>query len=124
MPVTQYRGKRKPSGGRLKTYRMKRVYEIAKRPTHTTVGATKRKQERVRTGIVKTRLLKVDVANVVNKEGKCQKTKIKSVVENTADPQLVRRNVLNKGAVIDTELGKARVTNRPGQEGAVNAKLI
>ncbi|MBW3012226.1 30S ribosomal protein S8e [Candidatus Woesearchaeota archaeon] len=124
MPITQYRGKRKPSGGRLKTYRLKRIYEIGNRPTHTTIGARRAKQERVRTGIQKIRLLKCDVANVMGKDGKAKIAKIKTVVENTADPQLVRRNVFNKGAVIDTELGRARITNRPGQEGTINAKLL
>ncbi|MEA1999387.1 MAG: 30S ribosomal protein S8e, partial [Euryarchaeota archaeon] len=35
-----------------------------------------------------------------------------------------RRNITTKGAVIETELGDAVVTNRPGQDGIVNAKLI
>ena len=37
---------------------------------------------------------------------------------------LARQNRLAKGAIIDTELGKARITNRPSQEGMVNAVLV
>ncbi|MCD6558125.1 MAG: 30S ribosomal protein S8e, partial [Candidatus Aenigmarchaeota archaeon] len=36
----------------------------------------------------------------------------------------VRRNIITKGAIIMTEDGRAVVTNRPGQEGVINAKLI
>ena len=34
------------------------------------------------------------------------------------------KNVLIKGAIIDTDLGKARITNRPSQESSVNAILM
>jgi len=55
---------------------------------------------------------------------KIEKTKIKSVIENKANPQYIRRNIITKGAVIETELGKAKVTSRPGQHGILNAVLI
>jgi len=124
MPITQAGMGRKASGGRLKAYRMKRVFELAGRPTHTTIGERRVKQDRIRAGDVKTRLLKADVVNVVGKDGKCQVAKIKNVTGNTADPQLVRRNIVNKGAVVDTEIGKVKVTNRPGQEGTINGVLL
>ncbi|MBS3163365.1 30S ribosomal protein S8e, partial [Candidatus Woesearchaeota archaeon] len=50
--------------------------------------------------------------------------KIKTILENPANRHYVRRNIITKGSVIDTDLGKARVTNKPGQEGAINAILI
>jgi small subunit ribosomal protein S8e len=31
---------------------------------------------------------------------------------------------MNKGAIIDTKLGKAKITSRPGQSGNINAVLI
>jgi len=46
------------------------------------------------------------------------------VKSNPANPFYIRRNIVTKGAVIETELGDALVTNRPGQNGMVNAKLI
>ena len=67
--------------------------------------------------------LTINAANIISK-GKSQKTKILSVIENTADPHFVRRNIVTKGAIIDTELGKARVTSRPGQKGVVDAVLL
>lgn len=31
---------------------------------------------------------------------------------------------MNKGAIIETKIGKARITSRPGQSGTINAILI
>jgi small subunit ribosomal protein S8e len=45
-------------------------------------------------------------------------------VENQANIHYVRRNIINKGAIIETNLGKARVTSRPGQTGTINAVLL
>jgi small subunit ribosomal protein S8e len=73
----------------------------------------------------KTRAKTINVAYVVDpKSNKVTKTEITSVVENHANIHYVRRNIINKGAVIETKLGKARVTSRPGQSGAINAILI
>ena len=52
------------------------------------------------------------------------KTEIISVVENPANIHYVRRNIMTKGAIIETELGKAKITSRPGQTGTINAILI
>ena len=46
------------------------------------------------------------------------------VVENPANPNYARRNIITKGAVIETSAGEARVTSRPGQSGQVNAVLL
>ncbi|MBW2995609.1 30S ribosomal protein S8e [Candidatus Woesearchaeota archaeon] len=114
----------KASGGRKKSYRKKKVFEKVRTPTYTVLGNRKTRQIRVNAGKIKTILLADNVANVVGKDGKCKKAKIKTVVENPANTQLVRRNVITKGAVVETELGKARITSRPGQEGTINAVLL
>ena len=44
--------------------------------------------------------------------------------ENKANQHYVRRSILTKGAVIKTEIGDARITNRPGQDGVINARLL
>jgi small subunit ribosomal protein S8e len=56
--------------------------------------------------------------------GETKRAKIETVVENRADPNYMRRNILTRGAIIKTELGKARVVSRPAQDGVVNAVLI
>ena len=68
--------------------------------------------------------MRVDIANVFSSSNKPQKVKILHVKENPANPHFVRMGVITKGAIIETELGLAKVVSRPGQTGAVNALLI
>ena len=73
----------------------------------------------------KDRLLRTEQASVTDpKSGKSFTSKILEVIENTANPNYVRQNIITKGSVIETEKGKAKVTSRPGQHGVVNAVLI
>ena len=58
------------------------------------------------------------------KTGHTKKVKILAVVKNPADRNLDRMKVITKGTIIETELGTAKVTSRPGQDGTVNAVLI
>jgi small subunit ribosomal protein S8e len=89
------------------------------------IGPKKSLKLRAFGGKEKLGLLYTDSANVMDPQtGRAKKVKILTVVENPADPHFVRRNVLTRGAVIQTELGKARVTSRPGQRGTVDAVLI
>lgn len=79
----------------------------------------------MRGGSEKVVLLFTDKANMINQQTKkAEVVKIKAVLETPSNRFLARRNILTKGAVIDTEKGRARVTNRPSQEGAVNAVLL
>ena len=59
---------------------------------------------------------------VVN--GKTKKSIIKNVVETPQNTFLARQNRLMKGAIIMTSEGKAKITNRPSQEGHINAVLL
>ena len=49
---------------------------------------------------------------------------LKTVLENPANRHYVRRNIITKGTIVDTEKGKAIITSKPGQEGCINAKLL
>jgi len=123
--ISQRRSKRKPTGGRYKKDRKKRKSELGNNPTFTKIGEKKIKSIRVRGGNNKLKVVSLDYANVYDpKTNKAKKAKILSVVENKANPHFVRRNIITKGAVIETELGKAKVTNRPSQEGTINAVLM
>jgi small subunit ribosomal protein S8e len=125
MANAQERSKRKVSGGIYKDYRKKKFYSLARDPTLTKVESKRVRKLRVRSGKEKLVLLSSDVANVFDpKEKKYKKAKIKTVLENPANRHYVRRNILTKGTIVDTELGKARIVNRPGQEAMVNAILI
>jgi len=57
------------------------------------------------------------------KTKKAKNVKIANVLETPANRFLARQNILVKSAIIETELGKARITNRPSQEGMVQAVL-
>ena len=121
----QGRSKRKPSGGRLRPIRKKRKCEIGREDQFTIVGPHKRKIIRVRGGNTKVQIFSAAKINVRDpKTGKVQQADIQNVVENPADPNYVQRNIITKGAIIKTSLGKARVTSRPGQHGVMNAVLI
>ncbi|MDQ2051612.1 30S ribosomal protein S8e [Natronolimnohabitans sp. A-GB9] len=119
----QGRSTRKRTGGRLKNVRKRRKNELGRLPTETQVGEQRFRTIDVRGNGTKTRALSTDVASV-NKGGETVAAEIEDVVENDANPNYVRRNIITKGAVIETSEGRARVTSRPGQTGQVNAVLI
>lgn len=117
---------RKPSGGKYKRAAKKRRREMGREPTETFLAEEVRmKIIRTRGGNRKVRLLRTNYANVMDpKKGICKKVAILNVVENEANKHYIRRNIITKGSIIETELGKAKVTSRPGQDGVVNAVLI
>jgi small subunit ribosomal protein S8e len=116
--------KRKPTGGVKRSYRKKRKFEKGSFPTETTLGKTKKKSRRGHGQNTKVRLLNVTHANISDPStGKTEKTKITRVLKNPANADYDRRGVITKGALIETALGTAQVTSRPGQNGIVNAIL-
>jgi len=125
MTVWQGRSLRKPSGGRIILARKKRKRELGREPALTRVGEGREKKKIIRTygGNEKVRLIEAVYANVFE-NGKGRKVRVIGVVENPANRQYVRRDVITRGAVIETEAGRALVTSRPGQDGVVNAVLL
>ena len=126
MAIWQGESKRKRSGGRRMMAHKKRKFEIGREPVLPTIGTQdKRKYVRVRAGKTRVRMLKAQTANVTNpKTGKTAAAKIQTVTGNPANINYVRRNIVTKGAILQTSAGKARVTSRPGQHGAINAVLV
>ena len=125
MARAQTRSLRRATGGRYWQARTKRKSELAGFAANTKVDEkTKVKSKRVIGGNAKVSMLTVKEVNVTDKKGKTQKAVIDNVVENPANPNLVGRNIVTKGAVVETKLGKVRVTSRPGQEAVVNGVLI
>ncbi|MFP8958720.1 30S ribosomal protein S8e [Natrialbaceae archaeon A-CW3] len=117
------RSTRKRTGGRLKPFNNRRKHEIGRHPTETQVGEPRFRTVDVRGNGEKTRALATDVASVSTGE-ETVTAEITDVIENDANPNYVRRNIITKGALIDTSEGTARVTSRPGQTGQVNAVLL
>lgn len=116
---------RKMTGGKYHKFSKKKKYSLPGIENKVKLRETKRKIVRTLGGNNKIILLSADYANVLDtKTKKTKKVKIKKVIETPSNKFLARQNVLVKGAVIDTELGRARITNRPSQEGSVNAELL
>jgi small subunit ribosomal protein S8e len=122
MAIWQKRSRRSQTGKLLRSSRKKRKRELGRVFIETKIGPEKKKIQRTFGGNKKIKVQKSEYVNVVTKEG-TKKTRIMSVLENKASRHFTRRNIITKGALIETELGKARVTSRPGQHGVINAVL-
>jgi len=89
-----------------------------------------REQKKIVDGIGKTQKVKLYKAAtaMVSDKGKTVKAKMLAVRKNIANRHFERKQVITKGAIIEVEFnGKiehAIVTNRPGQKGEVQAKLL
>ena len=120
--------RRKPSGGRLKRpnrYRGKRRTEVSSEAQYAYIGEKDdRKVYRKNAGSQTTRLLSANTVNVnIPKEGKTVKATINSVIANDADPNFIRRNIVTKGSIVDTSMGKVKITSRPGMHGVASGLL-
>jgi len=114
---------RRITGARVVPLRKKKLTEASGKPRHTNFGKQKQKVMKGRGSTFKTVLLSANVALVLNpKTKKAQKSKIKSVIKSPSNRYFKTQMV--KGTLIETELGKAKITNRPGQEGAIAAILV
>ena len=123
----QGRSKRKRTGGRLKPFRKKTRYQLGREPTETTVGEPRFQTIDARGNDTKTRALSTNVAQVADGD-ETVAAEILNVVDNPANINYIRRNIITKGAIIsvdvDGEERQARVTSRPGQKGQVSAVLL
>jgi len=124
MARSQKRSKRKISGGKYHSTN-KKLSRLTKVRSLTKLGNKKVLEIRKRGGIKKPSLFSANEINVFNpKTKKSQKTKIKNVSENPANKNYIRRNILTKGTIVETDLGKVKITSRPGQERTINGILI
>jgi small subunit ribosomal protein S8e len=105
------RRKRKRTGGRRVPSSDKQANQRGGEPTETTVDDRRLKTVDTRGNGQKVRALSTDIAQVAV-DGETETTEIED------------RNIVTRGAVIETGVGRARVTSRPGQSGQVNAVLV
>jgi small subunit ribosomal protein S8e len=125
MAVSQANDLRKPSGGKKKRSRHKKIAELGNLPTNTVIGETKKQLKRTKGGNYKVKAKYINKANVFDpKTKKYQIVVLKTERENPANRNFARMNILTKGAVVDTEMGAIRITSRPGQHGVINAVLL
>lgn len=114
---------RKTSGGKYIKNRKKKAYELAGQRRTVKLGEEKRKTIRTNGGNKKAVLLTTKIINIKAKD-KTKKLEIKNVIETPSNKFLARQNILTKGTIVETEIGKAKITNRPSQEGNINGILI
>mgnify|MGYP001605272496 CR=1 FL=1 len=114
---------RKKSGGKYIKRRKKKLYERAGQKRVIKLGNEKRKAKRTRGGNKKTFLLKSKFVNVI-KDNKSIRAEIKNVVETPSNKFLARQNIITKGTIVETNMGKVRITNRPSQEGVLNGIFV
>lgn len=111
---------RKISGGKYIKRRKKKSYEAVGQKRVVKLGEDKKKKLRVTGGNKKIVSLKSKFINLPNKK----KVEIKNVIETPSNRFLARQNILTKGTIVETELGKAKITSRPSQVGVVNGVLV
>ena len=112
------------TGGRRRKFKDKKLCHAGGVFASTKVaGEDLKSKVRGRGGSRRVRLKKAAMVNVVLKGGSMKKVAIKRVVESR-NTEYIRMNIITKGAVVETEVGKVRITNRVGQDGVVNGVLV
>ena len=125
MAIWQGSSLRKRSGGRSRRNKNKRNAEFGRNPAETRIGDEVKKEIVARGNCTKTRATVAKRINVIDpKDNSSKNVEMLTVLENGANSHFVRRNIITKGAIVETEIGKAKITSRPGQKGIVNGVLI
>jgi len=125
MARSQERSKRKYTGKKYKYFHKKRKRELNRPSIETQIGLEKKKKQRTLGGNSKLKLFSSTFINVTDlTTNKTSKVKILRFESNAASKDYNRRHILTKGAIVETELGKARISSRPGQHGILNGILI
>ena len=103
----------------------KKTHQKGSAPASTLIAEKRVHAHRVKGGQAKNKVLAMDVVNVFDEKAKKHvQAKITSVVENPANRHFIRRNIMTKGAIVETSAGKVQITNRPGQEGSVQGVFV
>ncbi|MGV8085796.1 MAG: 30S ribosomal protein S8e [Candidatus Bilamarchaeum sp.] len=111
------------TGGRRRKFRDKKIAHVGGVFSATKVAESETKVKvRKRGGSTRPKVKKAAFINVITKSG-TKKVKIKKLLDSH-NKEYIRTNIITRGAVVETEIGKVRVTNRVGQDGVVNGVLV
>lgn len=114
-------GKRKTTGGKYNRSVPKKKMHLGRDPTMTKMGDKKINNVKALGSKVKIKALSLNEVNVYDaKKKKTIKAKLEDVMNNPANRHYIRMDVLTKGAILKTNLGFVKITNRPSQEGIIN----
>jgi small subunit ribosomal protein S8e len=117
--------KRKLTGGKRKNYKAKRSFELGGEASLTEHGTFQKKLVRGHGNTQKIKLLNDEYSNVTDpRSGTTVRSQILRVLRNPVNIDYNRRKIITKSTIIETELGPAIVTSRPGQDGVINSTLV
>ena len=121
----QERSKRTSTGSKIKKAHNKRKRRFGRIAVETKIDRERKKIVRVRGGKYKIKAYSTNKINATDTEkGITQRVAITGLDSNAASADLARRKILTKGAIVNTELGRVRITSRPGQSGQVNGIIL
>ena len=116
--------KKKTSGGKKRRYRSNRAFDAGGFTSETSLKSSRRMIKKGRGGTRKMKLFSEQYANVTDSVEKLtKKVEILKVISSPVNAEYNRRKIMTKGALIETSLGEATITSRPGQNGVINAVL-
>lgn len=131
--------KRKSTGGKKHQHEKKRKHNSGRPSSNTKIGDRKVKLLRVRGGNIKRRALRLNYGSFTLKSHNVTKrANILQVMYHPTNNELMRTNTLTKSAVVKIDNGEfrdlgdgvkddlmyARITSRPGQDGAADGYLL
>ena len=123
MSVRHDRSSTKKTGGKTRSYRKSRKYDLGSEFSSPSLGDTRTEKKSSRGNTEKNVVRTENKANIPV-DGQVKNVDIDSVEDNPANDNYVRRSLLTKGTIIQTSEGEARITSRPGQDGVINAELL
>lgn len=124
MAIAKSRSKRKITGKKYKPFRGKKLRELGRNSALTHIENRRVKVKRTRGGSKKLSLLSDQYIIASDSQGNSKKLQVTGVVDNPANVNYARRNIITKGAIVKTDEGNIRVTSRPGQEGILQGKFV
>ena len=119
------RGKtaRRGTGAKVVKNTDKKKRHIGRAAVLTKLGERSAKIVRVKGGKTKVKLKYEQMINVSD-GGTTKTVKVMDVLETPSNRQYARRKIITKGAIVETEMGKVKVTSRPGQIGIISGVLL
>jgi small subunit ribosomal protein S8e len=114
----------KGTGGKKVKFSDKRLSQVGGPFTETKLHLQKEEKKTARKigGSLKTRIRKTQFVNV-STGNTTKKAKITNVLKGN-NPDYTRQNIITKGAIVQTDIGKVRIMSRPGQGGSLNGILV
>lgn len=124
MPVVHGDSRRKSTGGRKYPNSKRKKREIGGEFSETELGDHEVKHKDARGSGEKVALQQTSTVSVSQDDGTTTQADIEAVVENPANPDYVRRDIITKGTIVRTSEGRVRITSRPGQNGSLSGVAV